>query len=345
MSSSTTNSAAWLTAAKARPLEVQPAPMWKPLANEILVRNRAVAVNPIDGNLQTFAWISMEYPSILGHDLAGEVVEVGASVTRFKPGDRVVGQAVGISTKNKAENAFQLFAVLQEHMACPIPASVSYESAAVIPLGLSTAACGLFQDAPFLQLDYPTSPARAPSGKIILIWGGSSSVGSNGIQLARAAGYEVFATASPKNFDYVKSLGASRVFDYSRPSVTSDLIAALKGTQLAGILDCIGGEANKISVEVMHKVAGKGAIATTKGGAEEGRMPEGVTMKRIFGTTLKDNAVGKAVYVDFLPKALESGSFVPSPSPLIVGGSLEKVQEAIDVVGKGLSARKAVVKL
>lgn len=343
--SNTINSGAWLTGAKARPLMVKPAPMWKPGANEILVRNRAVAINPIDYSLQSFAWFPFEYPTILGHDLAGEVVEVGPSVTRFKAGDRVLGQAVGISTKNKAENAFQHFTILQEHMASSIPASITFEDAAVIPLGLSTAACGLFQDAPFLQLDYPTFPARGPNGKTVLVWGGSSSVGSNGIQLASAAGYEVFATCSPKNFEYVRSLGASQVFDYNSPSITSDLISALKDKQLVGILDCIGREANKISVEVMHKVVGKGVIATTKGGAEEKSIPEGITIKRIFGTTLKDNAVGKAVWVNFLPKALEARSFVPSPRAMVVGKGLESVQEAIDVLGRGVSARKLVVRV
>lgn len=346
MSNTTTSSAAWLTAAKTRAFKVKPAPMWKPAGNEILVRNRAVALNLIDHSLQSSAVFPLDYPSILSHDLAGEVVEVGSSVTRFKPGDRVLGQAVGISTKNKAENAFQHFTILQEHMASPIPSSISYDSAAVMPLGLSTAACGLFQNTPFLQLDYPTSPARAPNGKTILIWGGSSSVGSNAIQLAVAAGYEVFATASPRNFGYVRALGASQVFDYSRPSITSDLVESLRGKRLAGILDCIGGEANAICIEVMHKVAGKGAIATTKSPsirAEE--VPKGVTVQRIFGTSLKDNAVGRAVYVNFLPKALEEGNFVPNPASFIMGEGLERVQDAIDVMGGGFSARKAVVKL
>lgn len=231
-------------------------------------------------------------------------------------------------------------------MASPIPSSVSYDSAAVMPLGLSTAACGLFQNTLFLHLDYPTSPARAPNGETILIWGGFSSVGSNAIQLAVAAGYEVSATASPRNFGYVRALGASQVFDYSRPSITSDLVESLRGKRLAGILDCIGGEANAIYIEVMHKVAGKGAIATTKSPSIRAEaVPKGVTVQRIFGTTLKDNAVGWVVYVDFLPKALEQGDFVPSPTPFIMGEGLEKVQDAIDVMSEGLSARKAVVKL
>ena len=68
------------------------------------------------------------------------------------------------------------------------------------------------------------------------MWGGSTSVGSNAIQLAAAAGYEVITTASPRNFDYVKSLGAAQVFDYNSPSVMPDIIAAFAGRTLAGAI-------------------------------------------------------------------------------------------------------------
>jgi NADPH:quinone reductase-like Zn-dependent oxidoreductase len=90
-----TNAAAWLGAKQAK-LEVKPAPYTHPRENEIVVKNHAVAINPLDwmkqvvGNL-TYSWI--KYPSVLGHDLAGEVVEVGTAVTRFSVGDRVLGHA------------------------------------------------------------------------------------------------------------------------------------------------------------------------------------------------------------------------------------------------------------
>lgn len=340
------NTAAWQVSAKSRPFKVDSAPIVDPETHEILVRNQAVAINPLDADLQATARFPMDYPTIFGQDVAGEVVAIGSGVNRFATGDRVVGHAVGLVTKRVQENAFQLFTVLNAHMASPIPKDFSCERAAVLPLGVSTAACGLFQDAPFLGLNYPTSPSKPANGKTILVWGGSSSVGSNAIQLARAAGYEVIATASLKNSEYVKGLGASQVFDYSSPSIASDLENALKGKDLAGAFDSIGGTACSICVNTVHRIAGKGAVATTKGfGTADDTLPEGVTMKRIFGTTLKDNGVGKAIYEDFLPKALESGSFVPSPSPHIVGTGLQAIQEACDEMAKGVSAKKLVVKL
>ena len=87
------NTAAWINAKHAK-LEVGPAPYTPPGADQIVIRNRAVAINPLDwiiqveGNL-TYGWL--KYPTVLGSDVAGEVVEVGSAVTRFQVGDRVLG--------------------------------------------------------------------------------------------------------------------------------------------------------------------------------------------------------------------------------------------------------------
>ena len=341
-STMTSNTAAWLTAAKSKPFQVKSAPMWTPAADEILIRNHAIAVNPVDGSLQSLPWWPFDYPTILGQDVAGEIVAVGPNVTRFKEGTRVLGHAVGMATKRNQDNAFQQYTIVQTNMACEIPESVSFEEAAVIPLGCSTAASALFQDT-FLNLQFPSVPAQQPTGKTLLIWGGASSVGSNAIQLSVAAGYQVFTTASPKNFDYVKKLGASEVFDYNSLTVGNDLITSLKGKTIAGVLDCIGGNAWHICMDVVHKSSGTKIVSTTKRGFPD--PPEGVTIKSVFGTSIKDNQVGKAVYEDFLPKALETGSFVPAPEPLMAGKGLESVQDAVDLQQKGVSARKVVVSL
>lgn len=338
-----TNTAAYLTAAKAHPLELKSAPTWTPGSNEILIQNRAIAINPIDGSLQRFAWLPLQYPTILGQDVAGEVIAVGSNVTASKTGDRVIGHAMATATKRHQDAGFQAQTVLDERMVSRIPDDLSFEKAVVIPLGLSTAACGLFQEAPFLGLQLPTEPARKSTGETILIWGGASSVGCNGIQLAKAAGYEVIATASAKNFEYVKSLGASEVYDYKSESIVDDLVKAFEGKTFAGVLDCIGFEAAKLSVEVVKRVAGKGAVASTKGGVDD--LPEGITLSKIFGITLRDNGVGKAVYGDYLPQALTSGTFVPSPEPLVQGKGLEHIQAGVDRLMAGVSAAKVVVTL
>ena len=341
--STAANAAAWITAAKSRPFEVKSAPQWTPEENEILVRNHAVAINPVDGGLQSLAFFPLNYPTILGQDIAGEVVAVGPNVTRFDKGARVLAHAVGLATKQLQHSAFQAYTVVQTNMASEIPKAISFERAVVIPLGLSTAASGLFQD-DFLNLQFPTMPPQKQTGKTLLIWGGASSVGSNAIQLAVAAGYEVVTTASPKNFDYVKKLGANAVYDYNDSTVGDQLLKFFDDDKtIAGALDCIGGPAWSICIDIVHKSRGSKFVATTKRGFPD--PPEGVKIKNIFATTIKDNAVGKAVYEDFLPKALETGTFVPAPEPLVTGKGLESVQAAVDIHGKGVSARKVVVSL
>ena len=366
------NTAAWLTSNKATPLVVKSAPYISPKANEILIKNHAVAINPVDWIIQrdgtSFMYQWLKFPAVLGYDCAGEVVEVGPSVTRFKVGDRVVGMAAGASEKinDPSQGAFQTYTILLVHMASPIPAALSYEEACVIPLGASTAACGLFEKDQ-LALQLPSSSAK-PTGKTLLIWGGSTSVGINAIQLAVAAGYEVITTASPRNFELVKKLGASQVFDYNSATVIRDVVEAFKDKTIAGALSMGQGAAeacskilasckgNKFIAMVTYPTPNKPptslvAVRTAvffmswmATNAVKSKV-RGISYKFVFGDLLVDSGVGKAVYQDFLPGALADGSFVAAPAPEVVGTGLEFIQEAFELQKKGVSAKKLVVRL
>lgn len=370
-----TNTAAWLGAKRAR-FEVKAAPYTAPREHEIVVRNRAVAINPFDwiiqaaGNVVT-PWI--KYPFVLGSDLAGEVAEVGAGVTRFAVGDRVLGHAVGTDkTRNRAaEGAFQEYTVVLARMAAPIPGTMAYEQATVLPLALSTAACGLFQKDQ-LALNYPSATPK-PTGKTLLVWGGSTSVGSNAIQLAVAAGYEVITTASPRNFGYVQRLGASQVFDYKSPTVAADIVAAFRGKTLAGAL-AVGTGSAEVCAEIVHACAGHKfvSVASTsvsfdslaQGPGTRGQLPRlllrlvwsnvalqvrtrrrGIRAKFIFGSSLIGNEVSRVIYEDFLPQALADGRYVAAPEPAVVGTGLGRIQAGLDAQVKGVSAKKLVVSL
>ena len=194
-----TNKAAWHQSQKAPSLRVGSAPYTPPPRDMILVKNGAVAINPIDLLIQSrgdIMFTHLKYPFILGCDIAGEVVEVGRDVSRFHVGDRVValGRGAVKDVNDPAQGGFQHYSLIRQDLACTIPNSVSYESASVIPLGLATASAGLFGTTQ-LGLQLPTEPARPANGKTLIIWGGSTSVGCNAIQLATAAGYEVFSTS------------------------------------------------------------------------------------------------------------------------------------------------------
>ena len=362
------NRAAYLTGPRVYPFQVKDALYTAPKANELVVKVAAVAINPVDymkpqmGDLLMF-W--MAYPAVMGSDVAGLVTEVGRQVTRFKVGDRVVGHALSQhkGRSSSSEGGFQHYTVLLDYMSSGIPDSMSFERACVIPLGLSTAACALFQKDQ-LKLELPNRPNRKSTSKTVLVWGGSTSVGTNAIQLAVAAGYEVVTTASPRNFDYCRELGAKHVFDYSSPTVVKDIVAAVKAKQCAGAISMGAGSA-EACMSVLSQVRGNKHIAmATFPLPEKYTLPRvaanmipfmirmyargtvnGVRFGFLFGTSLVDNGVGSSMYQDYLPVALADGSFVPKPDPMIVGKGLEKVQEACDIQQRGVSARKVVVLL
>ncbi|OJD18042.1 hypothetical protein AJ78_01934 [Emergomyces pasteurianus Ep9510] len=377
------NQAAWISAKKALPFKVGDAPYTTPDPGQVVVRNTAVAINPFDWVLQFIGPALagyIQYPFIFGTDVAGEVVEVGPDVERFRVGDRVCGSATAIAKEvnRPAEGGFQFYTVMRQHMIAPIPSHITDEQACVLGLALGAAAYGLFHSN-YLALDMPQIPAPTDvlgkSGKprTVIITGGASSVGSNAVQLAVSAGYQVLSTSSPKNFDYVKNLGATRVFDYKSKTLIKDLLTALKGHELAGAYT-IGQGAVEACTAVMKKhdakltrklIAVAGAIIppdklTTfvgkgtylmgmMGSAMKSsgtRLRTGVDAKFILLNGLvESNSVVARIYTDFLPQALEQRQFVPAPPPQVVGKGLEKIQEALDLQRKGVSRKKLVVTL
>jgi NADPH:quinone reductase-like Zn-dependent oxidoreductase len=369
------NSAAWMTTALGQ-LKVGDAPYTSPGDDQIVVRNHAVAVNPLEWIIQVagplvYRWL--EYPAVIGSDVAGVVVEAGSKVTRFRVGDRVIGHAVGTDkdSNSAAEGAFQHYTVVLERMACPIPNGLSFEDAVVLPLAVSTAACGLFQ-ADQLGLARP-SARPAQTGKAVLVWGGSTSVGTQAIQLAVAAGYEVITTCSPHNNDYVKRLGAAQAFNYNNPTVIKDVVSAFAGRDFAGAI-AFGTTSARSCLRIADRCKGNKFVAlATPPVSFEGLAPEtrrrfstlgtirklvagnmgmqfyarsrGVQMRYIFGTSLKHNDISTAIYRDFLPDALAEGRYAAEPSPMVIGDGLEHLQRALDVQRKGVSAAKVVVTL
>jgi NADPH:quinone reductase-like Zn-dependent oxidoreductase len=199
-------------------------------------------------------------------------------VKKVKKGDRVLGHCVGLATGNYAKSAFQNYSLVPEITVSPIPDSMAFEQASVLPLGVSTAASALYQK-DFLKLPYPKPGSRSSTGKSILVWGGSGSVGGNAVQLAAASGVKVVATCSQRNFEYVKSLGASEVVDYNDPSATDDIVKALQGTEFAGVFNSIGEEKTWKACGAVAEKMGGGLIAATLPPPEGADLGQGVKAK------------------------------------------------------------------
>ncbi|KAH0014221.1 oxidoreductase, partial [Aureobasidium melanogenum] len=340
------NTAAWQPKPGV-PYEIKDAPYTSPPADCVVIKNHAVALNPIDFLLQDKAYFpTLSYPTILGLDIAGEVVEVGSEASsRLQLGDRVLALAGGVSTNKPSRAAFQEYTVVVARLVTKIPDSLSYNDASVLPLGLATAACGLFQEDQ-LALKFPSLSPK-PTGQTILVWSGASSVGVNAIQLGLAAGYEVITTASPKNFELVRGLGASEAFDYNADPATllEQLTNAFKEKTLAGVLHCAGDAGSSISIcaELFARVEGNKFFTTTVLLPED--IPANFKHNRVFATTITDNKIGEAIFADFLTQALSEGKFTPAPQAEVVGTGLESLQKGVDILRKGVSAKKLVVSL
>lgn len=157
----------------------------------------------------------------------------------------------GLIIDKVANTGWQRYCTCPEIQVCAIPDSLPLANAAVLPLSISTAAMGLFVK---LGLPLPSFDPES-TGKSIVIWGGSSSMGCTAIQFAVAAGYEVIATASPANFELVKGLGATYVFDYRDPDIVGRIAKVLKPGE--SILDCIASTATqKIASEILSQIGG-----------------------------------------------------------------------------------------
>ncbi|KAI9729678.1 MAG: hypothetical protein M1818_008431 [Claussenomyces sp. TS43310] len=338
----TENKAAWIPA-KGKQLAVGPADFPKPAAGEVIVQNHALAINPVDWMIQEHGFPGKRWPTILGNDLAGVVVGVGEGVADISKGQRVLGHAMGLLKGDAKYSAFQSYTVIPSNAVSPIPDDMAFEAAAVLPLCTSTAAAGLF-GTNMLGLPFPSAIPKL-TGKTVIIWAGSTSVGSCAIQLAVAAGFSVITTASAKNIDHCLKLGATKAFDYSSPVVVEDIVAGLGNAEVVGAYDAIG------LMESEHKIAkiltkfGGGFIANVLEPPSD--LPAGVTSKQAIAPFIftEQKAVGKAIYQDFLPFALSSGQYKPAPQPNVVGHGLESLQKAMDTLRKGVSATKLVVTL
>ncbi|KAL1796675.1 hypothetical protein ACET3X_005215 [Alternaria dauci] len=333
------NQAAWIPEAKGQ-LQVKEAPMPKAGKGEVVIKNHAVAVNPVDWKIQDYGIFLQRYPNICGNDIAGEVYEVGEGVTHVKKGDRVLAHALGLITNDPAHGGFQLYTSCNALVVSKIPLSMSFASASVLPLAISTAAACLFKKET-LALPMPSSNPSS-TGKSVLVWGGASSVGATAIQVAAASGVKVVSVASKHNLEKLKELGAAAAFDYKDPNVAQDIIAALEGTEFAGVCDAIGSpEAVAGWAPVSEKLGGRyGSVLPVEQG-----LPKGIEGTNIFAPTvaLSDKYVGDVVWGQWVREALEKGTLKAVPEPLVVGKGLDAVAEGYKKQKEGVSFRKVVI--
>jgi NADPH:quinone reductase-like Zn-dependent oxidoreductase len=218
-------------------LKYEDAPRPEPKENELLVRVITCGVNPADP-LVISGRMAKEFgthlPLIPGYDVAGVVEKTGAKVTKFKTGDAVYGYAL-------FGGGWAEFAVLAETEAAIKPKSATFTEAAAVPMGGLTAWQALID------------VAKLSAGQTVLIHGGSGGVGSFAVQIAKARGARVIATASTANQDLLKQLGADVAIDYTKT----------KFEEVAKDVDVVLDPVGRDTLARSYAVVKKGGIITT----------------------------------------------------------------------------------
>jgi NADPH:quinone reductase-like Zn-dependent oxidoreductase len=203
-----------------------------PKAGEVLVRVKAASINPVDGSVRAgYYQLLGEPPFILGWDISGRVEAFGAGVTGFKIGDEVFGMP---RFPKQAAAYAELAAVPADEIALK-PKGADHLEAGALPLAGLTAWQGLVRH------------GGLKSGQRVLVHAGAGGVGHLAVQIAKARGAYVVATASPGKLDFVRKLGADEVIDYTK----SDFTDQVRDIDL--VLEPLGGEHAERSLKVLKR--------------------------------------------------------------------------------------------
>jgi NADPH:quinone reductase-like Zn-dependent oxidoreductase len=216
---------------------------------DVLIRVRAAAVNPLDWHImrgtpyvvRMTAGLSRPKSNGLGADLAGHVEAAGTKVTRFQPGDEVFGSASGAFA--------EYIAVRQDAVIMAKPANLTFEQAAAVPV------------AAFTALQALRDKGRLQPGQSVLVNGAAGGVGTFTVQIAKALGANVTGVCSTRNVAMVRSIGADEVVDYTSEDFTAT------GRHYDLVIDMVG---NRTPTEIRRVLARKATLVGI-GGPSDGR--------------------------------------------------------------------------
>lgn len=192
-----------------------------PAKGQVLVRLRAIGVNPVDTYVRSGIYGQMQFPYTPGADGAGVVEAVGDGVTEFKMGDRIYTTKAGTGT-------YAELAVCESTKIYPLPEKITFEQGAALGVPYATAYRALFHR------------ARAVAGEFVLIHGASGGVGLAATQLARAAGLKIIGTAgTEEGRNLVQKEGAHHVLDHRTPDYLQQALALTGGRGIDVILEML----------------------------------------------------------------------------------------------------------
>lgn len=217
-------------------------PRPEPGDGEVLVRIHVSGVNPLDTKIRAgqAAHARQPLPAVLGIDMAGVVVQPGAGVTAWQPGDEVYAMAGGIAG---LQGTLAEFIAVDARLLARKPARLGMREAAALPLAVITAWEGL------------VDRARVQPGQTVLVQGGAGGVGHVAVQLARARGAEVFATAAAEDAELVRDWGATPI-DFRTETVADYVGRHTAGRGFDVVFDAVGGAVLEASFTAARRYGG-----------------------------------------------------------------------------------------
>ncbi|RPD78285.1 GroES-like protein [Lentinus tigrinus ALCF2SS1-7] len=325
---------------------LQDVPVYRPGPTDVLVKVESAALNPVEWKIQTMGIYIENYPAILGTDAAGVVEETGENVKTLVKGDRILFQGF-------FEPAFGTFQQYSLPERLQIPPKLSFDQAATLPVAISTAVLGMYNQRPestSAHLIHPWNEAghNAYAGKPILIVGGSSSVGQCVIQMAKLSGFSpIITTASLRNTPLLSSLGASHVLDrnLSPTALMSKLGDITGGTAISFVYDAISLPDTQLLAYTALSSGGTLVLTFPKElPAEPEKASDRKTIVEVFGSLyIPPNRDIAVAMCQKLGGWLESGVLKPNRVEVVPGG-LAAIPAGLErLKSNGVSATKLIV--
>ncbi len=309
-------------------LTLEEAPKPTPGDNEVLIKVRAAALNPLDWHfmrgvpsfVRLFAGLRKPKRTRLGADVAGEVELVGAAVTGLKPGDRVFGAVDG---------ALAEYVSTSGSFVAAMPQNMTFQQAAAAPIAGLTALQAL------------RDKGKIQQGQKVLINGAAGGVGTFAVQISKWMGAKVTGICSARNADLVRGIGAERVIDY-----TSEDFAA-RAERYDVIFDLVG---NRSLAEFRRALNPRGVFIGCGGGGPEtpaSHLLAGVIEQLVLGWFTSQRLVGILAKrnkedLELLSKLMSSGDICPVIDRCY---RLNEVPQAIRYLEQGHARGKVVISL
>jgi NADPH:quinone reductase-like Zn-dependent oxidoreductase len=290
-------------------LELVEVPRPKPAPTEVLVRVRAAGVNPVDWKTRAGGAYLGEPPFTVGWDVAGVVEEVGAGVTRFRPGERVFG----MPRFPREAAAYAEYATAPSRQLARVPDGLGDVEAAALPLAGLTAWQALVET------------AGVERGTRVLVLAAAGGVGHLAVQIAKARGAWVAGTARAEKHAFMRGLGVEVAIDY-----TSDDLAKRLPGGVDAVLDAVGGEAALAALPALRD----GGLVVTLSGASVARLREAAgDQVRVTSILVEPDRCG----LEELAALVERGELRPHVErtfPLAQAGAAHELGETGRTTGK-----------